>query len=52
MLDSEGPLLRANVIAVVAPLTGGYQMPSKSEIKDRKTQWRVVKLRWRPHWER
>ena len=35
MLDSEGPLVRANVIAVVAPPTGDYQMPSKSEIKDR-----------------
>ena len=35
MLDSEGPLVRANVIAVVAPPTGDYQMPSKGEIKDR-----------------
>ena len=34
MLDSEGPLVRANVIVVVAPPTGGYQMPSKGEIKD------------------
>ena len=35
VLDSEGPLVRVNVIAVVAPPTGDYQMPSKSEIKDR-----------------
>ena len=35
MLDSEGPLVRANVIAVAAPPTGDYQMPSKGEIKDR-----------------
>ena len=35
VLDSEGPLVRANVIAVVAPPTGDYQMPSKGEIKDR-----------------
>ena len=35
MLDSEGALVRANVIAVIAPPTGDYQMPSKSEIKDR-----------------
>ena len=35
MLNSEGPLVRANVIAVVAPPTGDYQMPSKEEIKDR-----------------
>ena len=35
MLDSEGPLVRANAIAVVAPPTGDYQMPSKREIKDR-----------------
>ena len=35
MLDSEGPLVRANIIAVVAPPTGDYQMPSKSEIKNR-----------------
>ena len=35
MLDYEGPLVRANVIAVVAPPTGDYQMPSKGEIKDR-----------------
>ena len=32
MLDSEGPLVRANVISVVAPPTGDFQMPSKSEI--------------------
>ena len=36
VLGSEGPLVRANFIAVVAPLTGDYQMPSKSEIKDRR----------------
>ena len=41
MLDSEGPLVRANVIAVVAPPTGDYQMPSKSEIKE--TQDAVVR---------
>ena len=35
MLDSEGFLVHANVIAVVAPPTGNYQMPSKREIKDR-----------------
>ena len=35
VLDSEGPLVRANVIAVVAPPTGDYEMPSKSEIKNR-----------------
>ena len=35
MLDSKDPLVRANVIAVVAPPTGDCQMPSKSEIKDR-----------------
>ena len=35
VLDSESPLVRANVIAVVAPPTGDDQMPSKSEIKDR-----------------
>ena len=35
MLDSEGPLVRANVIAAVAPPTGDYQMPSKGEIKDK-----------------
>ena len=35
MLDSEGPLVRANVIAVAAPPTGDYQVPSKGEIKDR-----------------
>ena len=35
VLDSEGFLVRANVIAVVAPPTGNYQMPSKREIKDR-----------------
>ena len=35
VLDSEGPLVRANVIAVVAPPTGDYQKPSKGEIKDR-----------------
>ena len=35
MLDSEGPLVRASVIAVVAPPTGDYQMPSKWDIKDR-----------------
>ena len=29
VLDSEGPLVRANVTAVVAPPTGDYQMPSK-----------------------
>ena len=34
MLDSESPLVRANVIAVVAPPTGDYQMPSKGQIKD------------------
>ena len=53
MLGSEGPLVRANVIVVVAPPTGDYQMPSRSEIKDTcKTRWRVVKLRWRLCWER
>ena len=35
VLDLEGPLVRANGIAVVAPPTGDYQMPSKGEIKDR-----------------
>ena len=35
VLDSEGPLVRANIIAVVAPPTGDYKMPSKNEIKDR-----------------
>ena len=35
MLDSEGPLVRAYVIAVVPPPTGDYRMPSESEIKDR-----------------
>ena len=35
MLNSEGPLVRANVIPVVAPPTGDYQMPPKGEIKDR-----------------
>ena len=35
MLDSEGFLVRVNVIAAVAPPTGDYQMPSKSEIKGR-----------------
>ena len=35
VLDSEGPLVRANVIAVVSPPTGDYQMPSKGDIKDR-----------------
>ena len=35
MLDSEGPLVRANVIAVVAPPTGDYHIPSKREINDR-----------------
>ena len=35
VLDSEGPLVRANVVAVVAPPTGDYQMPSNGEIKDR-----------------
>ena len=35
MLDSEGPLVRANIIAIVAPPTGDYHMQSKSEIKDR-----------------
>ena len=35
MLDLEGPLVRANVIAVVASPTGDYQMSSKSKIKDR-----------------
>ena len=34
-LDSEGLLVRANVIAVVAPPTCDYQMRSKGEIKDR-----------------
>ena len=34
MLDSECPLERANIILVAAPI-GDYQMPSKSEIKDR-----------------
>ena len=34
-LDSEGPLVRVNVVAVFAPPTGDYQMPSRSEIKDR-----------------
>ena len=35
MLDSEGPLVRANVIAVVAPPADDYQIQSKGEIKDR-----------------
>ena len=35
MLYSEDPLVRANVIAVVAPPTGHYQMPSKGGIRDR-----------------
>ena len=35
VLDSEGLLVRANVVAVVAPPTGDYQMPSKGELKDR-----------------
>ena len=35
VLDSEGPLVCANVIAVVVSPTGDYQMPSKGEIKDR-----------------
>ena len=35
MLGSEGPLVRTNVTAVVAPPTGDYQMQSKSRIKDR-----------------
>ena len=35
VLDSEGSLVRANVIAVVAPPTGDYKMPSKSEIENR-----------------
>ena len=35
MLDAEGSLVRAKIIAVVASLIGDYQMPSKSEIKDR-----------------
>ena len=35
VLDSEGPLVRANGIAVVAPQTVDYQMPSKSETKGR-----------------
>ena len=35
VLVSEDPLVRANVIAVVAPPSGDHQMPSKSEIKDR-----------------
>ena len=35
MLDSRGPLVRAIVITVVSPPIGDYQMPSKSEIKDR-----------------
>ena len=34
VLDSEGPLVRANGIAVVAPPTGNYQMPSKGETKE------------------
>ena len=34
VLDSEGPLVRVNVIVVDAPPTGDYQMPSKGEIKD------------------
>ena len=34
-MDSEGSLMRANVIAVVAAPTGVCQMPSKSEIKGR-----------------
>ena len=33
MLDSEGPMMRTNVIAVVAPPTGDYQMSLKSEIR-------------------
>ena len=35
MLDSQGPLVRANAITVVAPPIDDYQMPSKSEIKGR-----------------
>ena len=35
MLDSEGLLVRVNVIADFAQPTGNYQTPSKSEIKDR-----------------
>ena len=35
VLDSEDPLVRENVIAVVAPPTGDYQMSSKGKIKDR-----------------
>ena len=35
VLDSEGPLVRANVIAVVARPTGDYQMPPKDKIKNR-----------------
>ena len=35
VLDSEGSLVRANVIAVVAPPTADYQMPSKSASKDK-----------------
>ena len=35
VLDWEGPLVRANVIAVAAPSTGDYPMPSKGEVKDR-----------------
>ena len=35
MRDSEGPLVRANVIALVAPPTGDYPMLSKGETKDR-----------------
>ncbi|CAN0217617.1 unnamed protein product [Ascophyllum nodosum] len=35
VLDSKGPLVRANVIAVVTPPTGDHQMPSRDEIKDR-----------------
>ena len=43
----------ANVIAVVAPPIGDYQMPPKSEIKDRQgAVVRGVKLRGRLRWER
>ena len=35
VLDSEAPLVRANVIAVVAPPTGDYHMMPKNEIEDR-----------------
>ena len=33
VLGSGGPLVRTNVVAMVAPPTGDYQMPSKSEIE-------------------